>query len=119
LSYPPIWQPLGRGAIIYFATIASGVNNAVYANIAFRRAYMHQIPDKPRQNSSRHQPIVSRRSIRMIEGLSLQHSGYKNMYPERVGGQEHYTHTDVPATQDVSNLNPLTHEAGIRGRRGR
>lgn len=100
--YVPVWQPLGRGAIIYLATNVTGANTAVYANIAFRRSYLHMLPDRARHlPPATHSRPYSRRNIRMIEGMSKQYSGFDAQYPTRQDGKETYNHEAIPWEQDA------------------
>ena len=100
-EYSPIWVPMGRGAILYFATNVGGANNGVYASVAFRRSYAHLLPDRVRHLApSTHSRPYSRRNIRILDGLSKQYSGYDAQYPQRAGGKETYEHEEIPWEQD-------------------
>lgn len=119
LDYSAIWLPLGQGVYIYLA-VAPGASNTIVASIAFRRVYVHAIPDVPRQYAHTHSMAQSRRSIRMVPGSSKQVSGFAAQYPNRERQREYFMHNPTPYNQDVENMNPLTPDTvSYRGRRGR
>lgn len=98
LFYGNVWVPLGRGVFIYMNVTGS---NPILATIAFRRAYSHLIPDRVRHLApSTHSRPYSRRSIRMLESLSKQSSGFEAQYPQRKDGRETYHHEAIPWEQD-------------------
>src|SRR5215831_4139261 len=105
--YPALWVPMGRGAILYFYANPIGANTGVYCTIAFRRSYVHMLPERVRTLApSTHSRPYSRRNIRMLDGLSKQYSGFDAQYPTLEGGHERYNHSEIPWEQDPKGANP-------------
>lgn len=107
-----IWVPMGRGAILYFA-VNTGANTIVYAQVGFRRSYAHTLPDGVRVPPATQGRAYNRRSIRVLDGLSKQYSGFDAQYPTLEGGKEQYTHNEIPWEQ---NPQAATTTTGIRRR---
>lgn len=95
------WQPLGRGVIVYFNHGATAGQSCLLT-IAFRRAYLHVLPNKPRMQPHTHTHPQSRRPLRMMTALSEQYSGYESQYPRPYGSN--YDHNEIPESQDLGNI---------------
>jgi len=110
MFYGRIWQPLGRGAFIY-ATVNPGVNQACLINIAFRRLFVHLIPETVRTLApTTHTRPQSRRAIRTIPGVSQQVAGFAAQYPQRDRrGREYYQHENTPWEEDAKSSSTVIH----------
>ena len=76
----------------------------VFALIAFRRSYLHMIPSQVKSTApSTHTRPVSRRGIRLVEGMSQQFSGFAAQYPDLQRGKEQYHHNEIPWEQDTKS----------------
>lgn len=90
--FPLEWQPLGRGAYVYFTSNCQNTDS-IFALIAFRRKLDHAIPTPPRRKPHTHTQPQSRRGARTFM------AGFEAQYPH-----DKYIHEEIPVTQDTAAI---------------